>query len=92
MNGASLMLTFGQTPMDKSFSFPIKRYFILQYLLPLGCRSRNKPLPSESFLGFELGLAFRTPSSVSLSEGNLILEVGGAFIYFELLTPNYTPF
>ena len=58
----------------------------------MGCRSRKRLLPSESFLGFELGLAFRTPSSVSLSEGNLILEVGGAFINFELLTPNYTPF
>ena len=35
--------------------------------------------PSESFLGFELGLALRTPSSVSLSEGKLCPTIGGTF-------------
>ena len=42
-------------------------------------------------MGLEIGLAFRTPSSVGLSEGNLIIEVGGAFIIFELITPNCNP-
>jgi len=50
---------------------------------------RMKSRPSVSFFGFELGMGFRTTSSVSLSEGNLYPKMGA---HYFISTFNYTPF
>ena len=39
---ASLRLTSGQTPKASNFPFPMKWYFILQYMFPLWCKSRKR--------------------------------------------------
>ena len=48
-----------------------------------------KPRPSVSFFDFELGMAFRTTSSVSLSEGNLYPKMGHIILFVLLILPPF---
>ena len=57
---ASARETSGCTPKESNFSLPLKRYFIRQYLEPLGLTSRNNPRPSAILKGLSEGFALLT--------------------------------
>ena len=51
--------------------------------------NRMRPRPSVSFFGFELDLALRTTSSVSLSDGNLYPKMGAHFLFVPTIIPTF---
>ena len=48
-----------------------------------------KPRPSVSLIDLERGMAFRTTSSVSLSEGNLYPKMGHIILFVLLILPPF---
>jgi len=50
---------------------------------------RMKSRPSVICFDFELGMAFRTTSSVSLSEGNLYPKMGHIILFVLLILPPF---
>jgi len=51
--------------------------------------NRMRPRPSVSFFGFELDLALRTTSSVSLSDGNLYPKMEHIILFLPDIIPPF---
>lgn len=80
---ASLRLTAGYTPRERSFSFPPKRCLSRHHLPPLEVTSRKRPPPSNSLAGLSCGLAERIAVSVNAMG---VTSFGGSRV-----TPRVTP-